>query len=107
MGTRIGHSVNKDVPDFGIAWLRFAFAVFVLLHSEYIVLWIEDRVGRGSREQGVSRYYQCASPPARSANESDGIIFWSRPVDVTCGSSKSQHRDVDVDHHASLVSHRQ
>jgi hypothetical protein len=107
MGTRIGHSVNKDVPDFGIAWLRLAFAVFALLHSEYIVLWIEDRVGRGSREQGVSRYYQCVSPPARSANESDGIIFWSRPVDATCGFSKSQHRDVHGDLQASLVGHGQ
>ena len=37
MGAGIGHRVNKDIPDFGIAWIRITFAVLALLHSEYIV----------------------------------------------------------------------
>ena len=39
IGSHLGHSVDKNFPDLGIAEIRFSFAALLRLHSEQIIPW--------------------------------------------------------------------
>ena len=41
IGSHVGHSVNKNLPDLGIAEIRFSFVALLPMHSEQIIPRVE------------------------------------------------------------------